>query len=86
MAKQRKHSNAVTVAAKQAAQVAVYSPLGAAVASLRESGEKSRAPLANGCQRSLQAVSEGGQFSALIKSGHTVVQIEGDSFAVSTHD
>jgi hypothetical protein len=82
-----KHKNiAVTAAARQAGQVATYSPIGRAVAALRNHGEKARAPLENGVQRSLQAVSEGGNFSALIKSGHTTVQIEGDSFAVTTHD
>jgi hypothetical protein len=85
----RKHL-AVTEAARQAGQVAAYSPIGRAVAALRDHGEKARAPLGNGCQRSLQAVSEGGNFSALIRSGPTTIQIEGDgehsSFAVTTHD
>jgi hypothetical protein len=86
MAKHKKNVPAVTAAASQAAQVAVYSPLGSAVAALRENGEKSRAPLGNGTQRSLQAVSEAGAFSALIKHGNTTMQFEGDSFAVTTHD
>jgi uncharacterized membrane protein YoaK (UPF0700 family) len=37
-------------------------------------------------ERSLQLVSTSGQLSALIKVGKTTVQIEGDSFAVSTSD
>jgi hypothetical protein len=82
-----KHKNiAVTAAAQQAAQVATYSPIGRAVAALREHGEQAREPLNNGVQRSLQAVSEGGNFSALIKSGPTTIQIEGKNFAVTTHD
>lgn len=37
-------------------------------------------------ERSLQLVSTSGQLSALIKVGKTTIQIEGDSFAVSTSD
>jgi hypothetical protein len=36
--------------------------------------------------RSLRLVSAGEQFSALIKHGKTVIQIEGDAFAVTTED
>jgi hypothetical protein len=36
--------------------------------------------------RSLQVVSTEGQLSALIRCGKTTIQIEGDSFAVSTTD
>lgn len=88
MAKHKDKHNvpAITAAAKQAGQIAVYSPIGRAVAALRESGEKARAPLGNGTARSLQAVSENGAFSALIKHGNTTMQFEGDSFAVTTHD
>lgn len=40
----------------------------------------------NGHTRSLQAVSTGGQFSAIIRHENTVLQFEGNHFAVSTHD
>lgn len=36
--------------------------------------------------RSLQLVSSGAGFSAIIKSGNVTVQLEGDAFAVSTSD
>ncbi|SFK83633.1 hypothetical protein [Methylocapsa palsarum] len=36
--------------------------------------------------RTLRLVSAGEQFSALIKHGKTVIQIDGDSFAVTTGD
>lgn len=37
-------------------------------------------------QRSLQLVSSGEQFSALIRHGKTTLQFEGDSFAVTHND
>ena len=51
-------------------------------------GERIAASLPNGHQRTLQAVSSNGGagFSALIKHGNTTLQIEGNNFAVTTHD
>ena len=71
-----KHKNlAVTASADMA---------GRALAALNAKGEEIAAKL-NG-NDSLQLVKARGQFSALIRHGNTTVQIEGYSFAVTTHD
>lgn len=71
-----KHKNlAVTEAAGLA---------GRALAALNAQGAKISEDLND--HNSLQLVKSPGNFSALIKHGNTTVQIEGCSFAVTTHD
>ena len=87
--KMAKHNAlAITEAAKQAGrQLSLSGLAGRRVAALMAKGEEIASRLPNGQHRSLQAVcSDGTPFSALIKQGNTVIQIEGTNFAVSTHD
>jgi hypothetical protein len=85
-----KHKNlAVTEAARRAGrQIAIAGVCGRRLGALMAEGERIAASLPNGHQRALQAVSsnDGCGFSALIKHGNTTLQIEGNSFAVTTHD
>jgi hypothetical protein len=75
-----KHKNvAITEAARNA------SLAGRALMALETEGARIASEL-NGQNRSLQLVSTGKSFSALIKHGNTTMQFEGDSFAVTTHD
>ncbi len=83
-----KHTNgAVTIAAKQAGQIAIPGLAGRRVSALMAEGDRIAASLSNGHTRALQAVCAKGQpFHAVIKHGNTVMQFEGDAFAVTTHD
>jgi hypothetical protein len=62
------------------------SPSGHSLGSRTAAAEVHAAETERRAERSLQLVSSIGQLSALIKVGKTTVQIEGDSFAVSTSD
>ena len=80
---------AVTEAAAHAgALISKHGLAGRRVAALLTEGERIAASIPNGHQRTLQAVSSNGGagFSALIKHGNTTLQIEGNNFAVTTHD
>ena len=82
-----KHKSlAVTEAAKQAGrQIAVAGVVGRRLGALMAEGERIAASLPNGHQRSLQLVSAGEDFSALIKVGKKTFEFKGDDFAITTH-
>lgn len=82
-----KHVPAVTTAAKQAGQIALPGLARRRLTALMEQGETIAAQLKNGHQRSLQVVSTSkeGLFGRL-KHGNTVIDFEGDTFGVTTHD
>jgi hypothetical protein len=83
-----KHKNSV-IARSQAAARALNGPrnlVSTALAAIEARGATEQAKAINGTQRSLQAISADGQFSAVIHHGRTTIQFQGDSFAVSTHD
>lgn len=71
----RKTSLAVTEAASLA---------GRAIARLEEAAAKIHATETERRDRSLQLVSQSGQLNIVIRQGKTLVQIQGDDFAVST--
>lgn len=59
---------------------------GKRVAALTAEGDRIASSLPNGHQRSLQLVSSGEEFFALIKCGKKTFEFKGDDFAVTTHD
>lgn len=71
-----------------AKHLAVTAAAGLAARSLARLEAKAEEVLANetAARRSLQMVSSGEQFTALIRHGKTTIQIEGDAFAVTQND
>jgi hypothetical protein len=83
-----KHKNSV-IARSQAAARALNAPqnlVGRSLAAIEARGATEAQKASDGGQRSLQAISADGQFSAVIHHGRTTIQFQGDAFAVSTHD
>lgn len=81
MAKHKSNVPAITEAAREASLATkAFARLERAAEAVHATENEKRS------DRTLQLVSTAGQLSALIRVGKTTVQIEGDSFAVSTSD